>query len=128
MLSEGLPLLSRNISAGHYLESCNPFYSRNNLLSKDTFIYHIPHTYLCSQWPPAVIFSDKNSVGFLCFSMLRARIYNPVKPPALTISNSAFCVHVFRMILAVNSYYILKQRQPVDLCNGEELRFLCGTD
>jgi hypothetical protein len=27
-----------------------------------------------------------------------------------------------------NRDYFLKQRQPVDLCNGEELCFLCGTD
>jgi hypothetical protein len=32
------------------------------------------------------------------------------------------------MILTVNSDYFLKQRQPVDLCNGEVLCFLCGTD
>jgi hypothetical protein len=32
------------------------------------------------------------------------------------------------MILSVNSDYFLKQGQPVDLCNGEELCFLCGTD
>jgi hypothetical protein len=30
------------------------------------------------------------------------------------------------MILTVNSDYFLKQRSPVDLCNGEVLRFLCG--
>jgi hypothetical protein len=32
------------------------------------------------------------------------------------------------MILAVNKGYFLKQYQPVDLCNGEVLCFLCGTD
>jgi hypothetical protein len=32
------------------------------------------------------------------------------------------------MILIVISDYFLKQRKPVDLCNGEELCFLCGTD
>jgi hypothetical protein len=32
------------------------------------------------------------------------------------------------MILTVNSDYFLKQQKPVDLCNGEELCFLCGTD
>jgi hypothetical protein len=32
------------------------------------------------------------------------------------------------MILTVNSDYFLKQRQLVDLCNGEVLCFLCGTD
>jgi hypothetical protein len=32
------------------------------------------------------------------------------------------------MFLTVNSDYVLKQRYPVDLCNGEELCFLCGTD
>jgi hypothetical protein len=32
------------------------------------------------------------------------------------------------MILSVNSYYFLKQRQPVDLCNGEVWCFLRGTD
>jgi hypothetical protein len=30
--------------------------------------------------------------------------------PALTISNSSFCIYVFRMILTVNSDYFLKQR------------------
>jgi hypothetical protein len=35
---------------------------------------------------------------------------------------------VFRIILGVNSDYFLKHRQPADLCNGEELCFLCGTD
>jgi hypothetical protein len=34
----------------------------------------------------------------------------------------------FSMILTVNSDYLLKQRQPVDLCNGEVWCFLCGTD
>jgi hypothetical protein len=32
------------------------------------------------------------------------------------------------MILRVNSDYFINQRYPVDLCNGEELCFLCGTD
>jgi hypothetical protein len=32
------------------------------------------------------------------------------------------------MILSVNSDYFLKQHQLVDLCNGEALCFLCGTD
>jgi hypothetical protein len=32
------------------------------------------------------------------------------------------------MILTVNSYYFLKQLQPIDLCNGEVLCFVCGTD
>jgi hypothetical protein len=32
------------------------------------------------------------------------------------------------MILTVNSDYFLTQCQPVDLYNGEELCFLCGTD
>jgi hypothetical protein len=32
------------------------------------------------------------------------------------------------MILTVNSDYFLKQYYVVDLCNGEELYFLCGTD
>jgi hypothetical protein len=30
--------------------------------------------------------------------------------------------------LKVNNDYFLRQRLPVDLCNGEELCFLCGTD
>jgi hypothetical protein len=34
----------------------------------------------------------------------------------------------FSMILRVNSDYFLNQRQPADLCNGEALCFLCGTD
>jgi uncharacterized protein with PQ loop repeat len=53
---------------------------------------------------------------------------NPLKPAALTISNFSFCIYVFRMILTVNSGYFLKHRYPVDLCNGEVLCFLCGTD
>jgi hypothetical protein len=32
------------------------------------------------------------------------------------------------MILILNSYYFLKQHQPVDLCNGEVLCSLWGTD
>jgi hypothetical protein len=32
------------------------------------------------------------------------------------------------MVLTINSDYFLKQRQPVDLCDGEVLCFLCGTD
>jgi hypothetical protein len=47
---------------------------------------------------------------------------------ASTINNSSFCIYVFHMILRINSDYFLKQRQPVDLCNGEVLCFLCGTD
>jgi hypothetical protein len=35
---------------------------------------------------------------------------------------------VFRMILKINSGCFLKQRQPVDLRNGEVWYFLCGTD
>jgi hypothetical protein len=32
------------------------------------------------------------------------------------------------MILSINSNYLVKQHQPVDHSNGEELCFLCGTD
>jgi hypothetical protein len=32
------------------------------------------------------------------------------------------------MILTVNSDYLFEQILPVDLFNGEELCFLCGTD
>jgi hypothetical protein len=35
-------------------------------------------------------------------------------------------IYVFRTILTVNSDYFLKQRYPVDLCNGEVRCFLCG--
>jgi hypothetical protein len=38
------------------------------------------------------------------------------------------CICRFFNILSVNSDYFLKQHQPVYLCNGEELCFLCGTD
>jgi hypothetical protein len=38
------------------------------------------------------------------------------------------CTYVFRMILIINSYYFFVQHKPVDLGNGEELCFLCGTD
>jgi hypothetical protein len=37
-------------------------------------------------------------------------------------------MYVFRMILSVISDYFLKQRQPVDLCNGEVFCFPWGTD
>jgi hypothetical protein len=36
--------------------------------------------------------------------------YNYYVPPYLTITKSAFCIYVFRMILTVNSDYFLKQR------------------
>jgi hypothetical protein len=32
------------------------------------------------------------------------------------------------MIVSVNSDYVLKQHQQVDLCNGEELCFFRGAD
>jgi hypothetical protein len=32
------------------------------------------------------------------------------------------------MILTVNSDYFLKQHSQINLCNGEELCFLCGAD
>lgn len=32
------------------------------------------------------------------------------------------------MILNVHTAYIRKQHKPADLRNGEELRFICGTD
>jgi uncharacterized protein with PQ loop repeat len=48
--------------------------------------------------------------------------------PALTISNSSFCIYVFHMIIRINIDYFLKQHQPVNLCNAEVLCFLCGTD
>jgi hypothetical protein len=60
--------------------------------------------------------------------------FNPLKPsgnyapPALRISNSAFCICVFRMILSVNRDYFLQQRKPVDIRNGEVWCFLSGTD
>jgi hypothetical protein len=41
---------------------------------------------------------------------IRYDSFNPLKPAALTINNSSFCIYVFRMILTVNSYYFLKQR------------------
>jgi hypothetical protein len=34
----------------------------------------------------------------------------------------------FCMIFIVNTYYFLKRRQQVDLCNGEVWCFLCSTD
>jgi hypothetical protein len=49
-------------------------------------------------------------------------------PPALTMNKSAFFICVFRMILWINIDYFHKQHQPVDLCNGGVLCFLCGTD
>jgi hypothetical protein len=49
-------------------------------------------------------------------------------PPALTISSCAFYVYGFCMILSVKGNYFLKQCLPVDLCTGEVLCFLCGTD
>jgi hypothetical protein len=32
------------------------------------------------------------------------------------------------MIISVNRGYFREQHERVDLCNGEELCFLCGTD
>jgi hypothetical protein len=49
-------------------------------------------------------------------------------PSALTFGNSAFCIYGFHMILTANRDYFLKQQQQTDLCNGEVLCFLCGTD
>jgi hypothetical protein len=43
-------------------------------------------------------------------------------------SVTAFCIHAFRVILTVNSCYFLNQLQPVDLCIGEVLFFLCATE
>jgi hypothetical protein len=34
----------------------------------------------------------------------------------------------FRVILSINRDYFLKQRQPPDVCSGQVLCFLCGTD
>jgi hypothetical protein len=45
-----------------------------------------------------------------------------------TICFNSHFFSLFRTILTVNSNYFLKQRYPVDLCNGEELCFLCGTN
>jgi hypothetical protein len=45
--------------------------------------------------------------------------------PALTSSNSAFLpqstLNRLHVILRVNSYYFLKQHQPLVLCNGKEV-------
>jgi hypothetical protein len=35
---------------------------------------------------------------------------------------------VFHTILRINSDYFLKQHQPIDICNGEVLCFLCGAE
>jgi hypothetical protein len=48
--------------------------------------------------------------------------------PSCFNSQSSFCIYGFRMILTVNCDYLLEQREPVDLCDGEVLCFLCGTD
>jgi hypothetical protein len=42
-------------------------------------------------------------------------------PPATTVIHCLFCIYRFRMILTVNSDHFLKQHQPLDLCDGEEL-------
>jgi hypothetical protein len=61
-------------------------------------------------------------------------VIKPLKPSVKYMSHllqqsvTSFCIYVFRMILTVNSDYFLKQRQLADLCNGEVLCFLCGTD
>jgi hypothetical protein len=44
---------------------------------------------------------------------------SPHRHDQRTISNSVFYTYKFRMIVTVNSDYFLKQRLPVDLCNGE---------
>jgi hypothetical protein len=43
----------------------------------------------------------------------RLNVQSPVVPPALIISNSAFCICGFGMVLSVNSDYFLKQRQKL---------------
>jgi hypothetical protein len=52
--------------------------------------------------------------------------FNPFKvkwllyvPAPLAARGLAFCIYGFCMFLTVNSDYFLKQRYPVDLCNGE---------
>jgi hypothetical protein len=42
--------------------------------------------------------------------MLRVTLLNPLKLAALTVSNSAYCIDGFCMILNVNSGYFLEQR------------------
>jgi hypothetical protein len=49
-------------------------------------------------------------------------------PLALTFSNTAPGICGVNMILDANNDYFLKQHRPVDLCNGEVLCFLYGTD
>jgi hypothetical protein len=44
-------------------------------------------------------------------------------PPALTISNSAFCIYDFSMILIKKGDYSITQQQLIDLCNGEMLYY-----
>jgi hypothetical protein len=46
----------------------------------------------------------------------------------LTFSKSSFSMYVLHVIVRRNSDYFLKQRLPVDICNGEAFCFLCGTD
>jgi hypothetical protein len=43
-------------------------------------------------------------------------------------SRKFFILCLFRTNLSVNSDYFLKQRELVDICNGEVCCFLCGTD
>jgi hypothetical protein len=47
-------------------------------------------------------------------------------PPALRISNCAFCIYVFRMIRSVTAIIFLNINSQ--LIFGEVLCFLCGTD
>jgi hypothetical protein len=46
----------------------------------------------------------------------------------MTISNSAFCIYGFCIILGLNGDYFLKRHFPFDLCNGEVWCSLWGTD
>jgi hypothetical protein len=48
--------------------------------------------------------------------------------PTCFNNNSSFCIYVFHMILTINRDYFLKQHQPVNLCNGNVLCFLCGKE
>jgi hypothetical protein len=46
----------------------------------------------------------------------------------LTISNSAFCICGFRMILKINNGCLLNSINQMIICNGEMLCFISSTD
>jgi hypothetical protein len=74
------------------------------------------------------------TVTFLSSDIYQIAQYFRQKLTILCFNNQQFpvlpakCIYRFHTILTVNCDNFLKQHEPVDLCNGEVLCFLCGTD